>query len=215
MYFERYLVTMSNEREPQEIRPARSETSVELTDPRSLRALAHPLRLELMAQLRSHGALTATQAGELVGESPGTCSYHLRQLAKWGLVEEAGGGRGRQRPWRATAAVTTWSPVQQADVAGAQQVLTRSVAAWHLARLSAWVDRRPTEPVAWQQAASMVDVALPLTAEELGALNADIRGVLEAWNTKVLERGCAEGVRLVQWVHWTHPLPNPEDSRGS
>ncbi len=206
---------MNDEEKSQKLRPPRLGASVELTDPRSLRALAHPLRLELMAQLRSHGSLTATQAGVLVGESPGTCSFHLRQLAKWGLVEEAGGGRGRERPWRATAAVTTWLPAQEAEVAGAQQVLTRSVAAWHLARLAAWVDRRPTEPVAWQQAASMVDVALPMTAEELGALNADIRRVLEAWNTKVLERGFARGVRLVQWVHWTHPLPNLEDPRGS
>src|SRR5919201_2302722 len=77
-----------------------------MTDPRALRALAHPLRLSLLGLLRSEGPLTATRAGELLGESAASCSFHLRQLAKYGLVEEAGGGTGRQRPWRATAQLT-------------------------------------------------------------------------------------------------------------
>ena len=66
-----------------------------MTDPRALRALAHPLRLSLLGMLRTEGPLTATRAGELLGESSASCSFHLRQLAKYGLVEEAGGGRGR------------------------------------------------------------------------------------------------------------------------
>src|ERR1035441_5615534 len=72
----------------------------EITDPRELRALAHPVRLALLEVLAGAGALTATQAGELIGESPTTCSFHFRQLAKYGFVEEAGGGSGRNRPWR-------------------------------------------------------------------------------------------------------------------
>jgi len=46
--------------------------------------------------------LTATQASEALGESPANCAFHLRTLAKYGFVEEAGGGRGRERPWRAS-----------------------------------------------------------------------------------------------------------------
>ncbi|HYZ52738.1 MAG TPA: helix-turn-helix domain-containing protein [Streptosporangiaceae bacterium] len=67
-----------------------------LTDPRALRALAHPIRVSLVGLLRREGPLTATQAGAMLGESPASCSFHLRQLAKYGLVEEAGGGRGRE-----------------------------------------------------------------------------------------------------------------------
>jgi predicted transcriptional regulator len=70
-----------------------------LTDPRALRALAHPLRISLVGLLRREGPLTATRAGGLLGESSASCSFHLRQLAKYGLVEEAGGGKGRERPW--------------------------------------------------------------------------------------------------------------------
>ena len=71
-----------------------------LTDPRTMRAVAHPVRIALLEVLTAEGPLTATQAGELIGESPTTCSFHLRQLAKYGFIEEAGAGPGRQRPWR-------------------------------------------------------------------------------------------------------------------
>src|ERR1700690_1369550 len=72
-------------------------------DASTLRALTHPIRLQLIELLKVAGPLTATEAGERIGESPTTCSFHLRQLAKYGFVEEAGGGRGRARPWRITS----------------------------------------------------------------------------------------------------------------
>jgi DNA-binding transcriptional ArsR family regulator len=71
-----------------------------ITDARAMRALAHPVRLALLEALAHAGTLTATQASELLGESPANCAFHLRTLAKYGYVVEAGGGRGRERPWR-------------------------------------------------------------------------------------------------------------------
>jgi DNA-binding transcriptional ArsR family regulator len=71
-----------------------------ITDARAMRALAHPLRLALLEALAHAGTLTATQASEVLGESPANCAFHLRTLAKYGYVTEAGGGRGRERPWR-------------------------------------------------------------------------------------------------------------------
>jgi DNA-binding transcriptional ArsR family regulator len=88
-----------------------SEGPHELTDPRALRALAHPLRVQLLALLRREGPMTATQLSEHVGESPASCSFHLRQLARYGLIAEAGVGPGRQRPWKATSQLTTWTTV--------------------------------------------------------------------------------------------------------
>jgi DNA-binding transcriptional ArsR family regulator len=73
-----------------------------ITDARAMRALAHPLRLALLEALAHAGTLTATQASELLGESPANCAFHLRTLAKYGYVAEAGGGKGRERPWRRT-----------------------------------------------------------------------------------------------------------------
>src|SRR3954468_4033452 len=75
---------------------------VELTDPRAMRAYAHPVRLALVGLVRRPGPLTATQAAARLGESSGTTSFHLRQLAKYGFCEEAGGGKGREKPWRGT-----------------------------------------------------------------------------------------------------------------
>ena len=71
-------------------------------DAATMRAIAHPVRLALLEALGRHGPLTATEAAEIIGESPSACSFHLRMLAKYGLVEDAGGGTGRRRPWRRT-----------------------------------------------------------------------------------------------------------------
>src|SRR5580693_6003201 len=73
------------------------------TDPQAIRALAHPVRMRLIQLLAHTGTLTATQASEALGESPANCAFHLRTLAKYGFIEEAGGGRGRERPWKASS----------------------------------------------------------------------------------------------------------------
>src|SRR6202020_16347 len=90
------------------MKPSERRSINRLTDPKALRALAHPIRMSLVGMLRVHGPLTATKAAELLGESSASCSFHLRQLAKYGLVEEAGGGKGREGPWRATTMFPPW-----------------------------------------------------------------------------------------------------------
>src|SRR4051794_10493834 len=71
-----------------------------LSDPRELQALAHPVRLGIMELLTVSGPLTATELADRLDETPANCSWHLRKLAEHEFVEEAGGGIGRQRPWR-------------------------------------------------------------------------------------------------------------------
>ena len=82
--------------------PETERPHLEVSDPKMMRALAHPLRVALIEAIGQADSrtLTATEASELLGESPANCAFHLRTLAKYGFVEEAGGGRGRQRPWR-------------------------------------------------------------------------------------------------------------------
>ena len=91
---------------------ARPRVRTDLTDPRAIRALAHPLRWALLEALAEAGTLTATQASDMLGESPANCAFHLRTLAKYGFVEEAGGGRGRERPWRRAYDTLSWGRVQ-------------------------------------------------------------------------------------------------------
>ena len=76
-----------------------------LREPRQIRALAHPLRLRILAYLQLEGPATATTMGTQFGESAALLSYHLRQLAKYGYVEEAHelGRTRKERPWRARA----------------------------------------------------------------------------------------------------------------
>ena len=89
-------------------RPRDNRLQLDLTDPKAMRALAHPLRWALLEALAHAGTLTATQASEMLGESPANCAFHLRTLAKYGFVEEAGGGKGRERPWRQTYGRMSW-----------------------------------------------------------------------------------------------------------
>src|SRR5439155_26898516 len=148
--------------------PSPPRRSVELTDPRALRAVAHPVRLALVGLLRREGPLTATQAGRFLGESPASCSFHLRQLARYGLVEEAGGGRGRERPWRATALFTSWPNVPATpEMAVASELLSSVIAQYWFESVMRWLETRAAEPAEWQEAEIFGDNILYVTAEEL------------------------------------------------
>src|SRR5215471_18659549 len=143
----------------------------------ALRAYAHPVRMKLILALRTRGPLTATRAGELLGESSGTCSFHLRQLAKYGLVEEAGGGTGREKPWRATTTSTAWDAVASTpETAAATGLLETVIAERYFEQLMRWLEASPDEPAEWRDAALLGDRILYVTAEELAELG---RRVLE------------------------------------
>jgi DNA-binding transcriptional ArsR family regulator len=178
-----------------------------LTDPKALRALAHPVRLELVSLLRRHGPLTATKAAELLGESSGTTSFHLRQLAKYGLVEEAGGGQGRQRPWRVTAMFTGWPEVaDDPEIAAASELLRAVIAERYFEQLMRWLERREAERVEWQEAAHFGDTLLWVTPEELRALGEAELALIE----RFLERQTRPelrpaGARLVTHLHLAFP----------
>ena len=159
--------------------------TVELTEPRALRALAHPVRLTLVGLLRREGPLTATQAGERIGESATTCSFHLRQLARYGLVEEAGGGRGRERPWRATATATSWPSVAETpEQAAASELLSSVVAGRYHERTLRWLAERADDTPEWQEAAQFGDEVLYVTAGELQELGRRIDELVEAFRAR-------------------------------
>ena len=188
--------------------PKAERKSIELTDPRALRAYAHPVRLELMGLLRRVGPLTATQAGERIGESAASCSFHLRQLAKYGLVEEAGGGRGRERPWRATAISTEWPAGGHDPVAAeAGAMLSRVVVEHYFEAAVEWLERRREEPEEWLEKAVISDHLVYLTAAELEALGARMRALLDPYlerSERPAER--PTGARPVSYVQLGFPL---------
>jgi DNA-binding transcriptional ArsR family regulator len=93
---------------------SRRKESVTLTDPRALRAIAHPARQRLVNELFDGRVLTATEAAELVGLTPSAVSHHLRALEKWGLARRAKPtGDGRERPWEGTARTLNLRPTRE------------------------------------------------------------------------------------------------------
>jgi len=185
---------------------ATDDRSIKLTDPRALKAFAHPVRLALVGLLRREGALTATRAGERLGESSGTCSFHLRQLARYGLVEEAGGGRGREKPWRATALYTTWPEVAPTpELADAAESFERFVAERYYVQLLRWVAAKREQPVEWQQAAVFGDLMLSVTPEELEQLGRDIQALAAPYVERFVRGERSERERLVTFVQLAFP----------
>jgi len=166
-----------------------------------------------MGLLRRGGPLTATQAGEQMGESAACCSFHLRQLAKYGLVEEAGGGRGRERPWRATAISTEWATRgsdEETDAAGG--LLSRLVIERYMQNAIAWLERRGSEDPKWVEAAMINDSVIHMTTEELCELDKKIRSLLEPYLQR-LESGepPAAGARPVNVIALAFPSAKKTD----
>jgi hypothetical protein len=186
-----------------------SERTIELTDPRAMRAYAHPVRMALIGLLRSHGPMTATQAAERLGESSGTCSFHFRQLQKYGFCEEAGGGKGREKPWRATATFTTWSSTPaDPERADAEYHLNVVVVQRYFDLIARWLANRGDEPPDWQRALGFGDLALPLTADELNGLRDEVQTLIRPYVARITgEAEAPEDARRVNLLYFAFPEP--------
>jgi DNA-binding transcriptional ArsR family regulator len=187
------------------------ERQIELSDPAALRALAHPLRIRLVALLRREGTLTASEAGRRLGESSGSTSYHLRQLERYGLVEEADARWGRERPWRATALYTSWpSAPESEELAEASLVLDRFVVHRYAERLSEWIERRRAEPREWVEASAFGDSLLYLDRAELEALRDSLQALAEPYLDRIADPTLRPpGARPVGFVQIAFPVDEP------
>jgi len=167
--------------EPTDLPPLRR-----LDDARTLRALAHPVRIAIVEELSLGGPLTATEVGERIGETPTTCSFHLRQLAKYGYVEEAGGGKGRARPWRMTSiGHSVASTHDDPETQVAANALLRLVRERQIDRYRTWRETQSTYPREWRDAAGDSQFVFYLTAQELEELNEELVAMLRP---RVMER---------------------------
>ncbi|MFP5253576.1 MAG: winged helix-turn-helix domain-containing protein [Actinomycetes bacterium] len=148
-----------------------------------LRTLAHPLRARLLAALRGEGPATATELAQRLETNSGATSYHLRQLAEVGLVEEdRRGGRGGPRWWRSAHESTTWT---ESDFDSDPD--DRAAADWslghHVRVMNRWVEewlagrREWSKP--WRDAAGMSDLEFHLTPDQLDALMGELHQVIE------------------------------------
>jgi DNA-binding transcriptional ArsR family regulator len=151
----------------------------EIADAQTFRALGHPVRLALLEALVIEGPLTATEAAERIGESPTTCSFHLRQLARYGFVEEAGGGKGRARPWRlSTFGMQSANVHDDPETEIAAAAFAGLMRDRQLERYRTWLDTRASYPREWREAANSGDYLFWLTPEELTELNRELAEIL-------------------------------------
>jgi predicted ArsR family transcriptional regulator len=177
-----------------------------------MRALTHPVRLALLQALELEGPLTATQAGELIGEPPNTCSFHFRQLARYGFVEEAGPAPGRSRPWRLTTHRMHFTDLHEdPETAVAARGLDRMLRERYFERLAAFYESRSGYPLAWQETTGGSQALLHVTPEELKAIDERIMAVLEPY----VDRGADPAKRPadslpIEVLLFAYPVRPPE-----
>ncbi|MEO3801356.1 winged helix-turn-helix domain-containing protein [Nonomuraea sp. B1E8] len=171
-----------------------------------MRALAHPLRLELLDLLGRIGSATATTCAKHLATSQASCSFHLRQLAKYGYVTEAQPSEDkRERLWRLTDHEQKWSAVEGGPAAAE---LERVLIEREAARMTTWTQTRHSTPQAWQNAAFVSGISVPLTPEELDAIGKSLTGLLEPYIARLTDPSLtpadAESVRI-----FLHGAPHP------
>lgn len=158
---------------------------IQVKDVETLRAIAHPLRGRLLGALRADGPATASALGRRFGESSGSTSYHLRQLARYGfVVEDEQQPSRRERRWRAVHDVTSFDPVDFLDDQAGQEaldVVARQQLQYLVRTAEQWHRERPAWPRAWADAAEHNDLLLRLRPADLAQLSEELFEVVQQW----------------------------------
>ncbi len=184
-----------------------------ITDPKWMRAMAHPLRWRILDVLRSSDEpMTATQVSAVVGESPANCSFHLRILAKYGFIEEAGGGKGRSRPWRASdISIEVIDDPESAPVDGAKE-LRDILRARAFRRIEEWEHANTTYQYSprWRRAGMEVEWDVPLTVDDLAELQEDFKKLVSKYTGR---EPAPEGAISAKIYGWAFPIGDPSKPR--
>jgi len=181
-------------------------------DAAALKAIAHPLRVQILRLLELREQVSVTSLAQELGETTGAVSYHLRQLARHGLVEEGGddgeaGPRtpGRRRRWWRMAVdeihVTGMEFMQQEDTREAADFLLREVQTSRSRRLAHWFATATSWPEEWQRASSDMDGTLRLDPAQTRALADELKAVIDRYR----EQPPGEGARRVDVQYAVYP----------
>jgi DNA-binding transcriptional ArsR family regulator len=178
---------------------------VRLTDPRAIRALAHPARLAMIDALYGGAELTATAAGELTGLTASAASYHLRALAGFGVVRRADASAdGRERPWQAMGEFL------EVDALGAgAEALTGSISALldrDRAAVAAFLAGRESEPAQWRDTLSLMSTRVWLTPAEAEELVEQVRVLVDVYRPRHAADSRLTGSRAVRVALTVVPL---------
>ncbi len=183
---------------------------MEIGDPQAIKALAHPLRLDLIELLGTLGEATAARCGRILGVSQASCSFHLRQLARYGYVEEAGQGSDRrERLWRPASRRLRLDPGQTLDPVVTQQ-LGQVLAKREMERVLAYLEGRPAEPAEWRRADVLTTATLPLSPAELAEIKTQWNELLAPYLARAQANAHRPhpGQRHVRFFLAASPLPD-------
>ena len=181
-----------------------------MSDPRVLRAIAHPTRGRILDELGASGPMRAADVGEALGIPANQASFHLRQLAKYGAIlpaPEAARDK-RDRVWKLPDERGFRLDVQdiskQPGGKAAVSVFQRNKAAW--------AHRLVDEVFSFKQRkdsfTAIVDQTMKLTKDEAAEFMGEVDEVLEAWRDKT--RGRSPERRT--YVFYSMVQPYPEDA---
>ncbi len=191
----------------------RTGGGMRVSDPQVMRALAHPARIEIIDYLNNSGAVvTATECAGMVGLTPSATSYHLRELARYGLVEQAPSrGDGRERVWRSTGA-GLWIKGDPSlpETREAERVLIDAYLTRDFNRAREWAQRQGAEPAQWRDASVLFSTKLLVTAEELTELSEQIRALIDPYRMRERQGDPPAGARQVV-AHYS-AFPQEEDA---
>ena len=176
-----------------------------ITDPRTLRALAHPARQRVLLELFSGEILTASEAARLCGLSPSAMSYHLRALERFGIVERDASSDGRERPWRAAADSLT---LDRSAFGGLGDAARQSYAAAWAADLVAGLQRMGDIGEESRARSGFSRGRLWLTDDEARALSEEIYGLWERYEGRT-RRAHPEGSSLRDTYLIMLPVEDP------
>ncbi len=201
--------------EPDEHAPSPGDPSPseprEITDARTMRALAHPTRLALLDLLGREGELTASRAAELLDDSPGNMSWHLQTLAKYGFVEETGEGKGRSRPWRPASVRNRFiTPPDDPEALAAGDALVMLFIDRAVQNQRDWLAAHNSYSRDWQDAAFLTNSQTYLTAQELSDLSTEIAELFARASERIDKRKRPEGALPVHLTAFGHPLPQTD-----
>jgi DNA-binding transcriptional ArsR family regulator len=189
---------------------------MEISDPKAIRALAHPLRLDLLKLLGATGPATAARCGRILGASQASCSFHLRQLAKYGLVEDAGPGSDRrERRWRVPDPRLTVRIAAGSDAVVRQEV-ERLVVEREMQAILDYAQRQDGELPAWQHKAGIVTGMAIMSPEEAADVKEQWIALLAPYVARA-RAGSTEaqpGQHPVRLFMAATPLPHPHPEDG-
>ena len=172
---------------------------LEITDPRAMRALAHPVRLTIFERLQRHGPALVAELAESAGTTPSATGRHLRLLAEHGLVVKSAG------IWKAVGTGIHFQPADDNESQAAYRALAN--------QLFLRVDELPRRWLAedeprldgdWRRVSGLSNAGMTMTVEEAAALDAQMERLLERYVTRD-PSDAPEDARRVRWLRYVLP----------